>query len=85
MLGSFDLGIIILYFAGMIGIGIFAMRLSRSKEDYLVAGRRLSFPMFFGCMCAVVLGGGSTIGSTKLGYDVRIRRESGLTLALVSD
>ena len=68
MLDSFDLGIIILYFVGMIGIGIFAMRFARSKEDYLVAGRRLSFPMFFGCMCAVVLGGGSTIGSTKLGY-----------------
>ena len=68
MLNKFDYGIIIVYFLCMIGVGLVASRFTKSKEDYLVAGRRLSFPMYFGCMSALVLGGGSTIGSTKLGY-----------------
>lgn len=68
MLSAIDYGIIIIYFIGMVGVGLFAMKFSKSKEDFLVAGRRLSFPMFFGCMSALVLGGGATIGSTKLGY-----------------
>jgi len=68
MLNTFDYSIIILYFLAMVGVGFIASRFAKSKEDYLVAGRRLSFPLYFGCMSALVLGGGSTIGSTKLGY-----------------
>ena len=68
MLNTIDYAIIIFYFACMVGVGFVASKFAKSKEDYLVAGRRLSFPMFFGCMSALVLGGGSTIGSTKLGY-----------------
>ena len=68
MLNVLDYGIIIVYFFAMIGVGIFSMKFTKSKEDFLVAGRRLSFPLFFGCMSALVLGGGSTIGSTKLGF-----------------
>lgn len=68
MLSTLDFIIIGLYFIAMIAVGFFSMKLAKSKEDYLVAGRRLSFPMFFGCMCALALGGGSTIGSSKLGY-----------------
>lgn len=68
MLSTFDFLIIGLYFAAMILVGFISMKLAKSKEDFLVAGRRLSFPMFFGCMCALALGGGSTVGSSKLGY-----------------
>ena len=68
MLNNLDYGIIIIYFLCMIGVGLVASKFTKSKEDYLVAGRRLSFPLYFGCMSALVLGGGSTIGSTKLGY-----------------
>lgn len=67
-LTSIDYGIIILYLAAMLGIGFYSMKISKNTEEFLVAGRRLGFPMFFGCMCAMCLGGGSTIGSTKLGY-----------------
>lgn len=68
MLNSIDYGIIILYFIVMIGIGVISTRFTKTKEDYLVAGRRLGFPMFFGCMSALAVGGAATIGSAKLGY-----------------
>lgn len=68
MLNSIDYGIIIFYFIGMVVIGFISMKFAKTQEEYLVAGRRLGFPMFFGCMAAMAVGGGSTIGSTKLAY-----------------
>jgi len=67
-LSPIDYAIIVAYFAVTVIIGFVAMRLTKTKEDYLVAGRRLSFPLFFGCMAALALGGGSTVGSVRLGY-----------------
>ncbi|OUO88341.1 sodium:solute symporter [Gordonibacter sp. An230] len=69
VLSPIDYVIIALYFIVIVAIGFTAARLSKTQEDYLVAGRRLSFPLFFGCMAALTLGGGSTIGSTELGYE----------------
>ncbi|MEG2024792.1 MAG: sodium:solute symporter [Gordonibacter sp.] len=67
-LATIDYVIIALYFIVMVAIGFIAMRFTKTQEDYLVAGRRLSFPLFFGCMAALALGGGSTVGSAQLGY-----------------
>lgn len=67
-LSPIDYAIIAIYFAAIIAIGFVALKLTKTKEDYLVAGRRLSFPLFFGCMAALALGGGSTVGSAELGY-----------------
>ncbi|AZV56380.1 sodium:solute symporter [Clostridium sp. AWRP] len=78
MLTTFDYGIIILYFIVMISIGIFSTKFTKTKEDYLVAGRRLGFPMFFGCMAALAIGGAATVGGAKLGYTFGI---SGIWLA----
>ena len=69
VLSPIDYVIIALYFIVIVAIGFAAARLSKTQEDYLVAGRRLSFPLFFGCMAALTLGGGSTIGSAELGYE----------------
>jgi len=69
MLNSIDYGIMILYLLSMVAIGFFSMRFAKTKEDYLVAGRRLNLPMLFGCMAALAVGGSGTIGSTKLGYN----------------
>lgn len=74
----FDYAVIALYFAVMLGVGWWGMRRSRSKEDFLVAGRRLGPVFYTGTLAAVVLGGASTIGSTSLGYEYGI---SGLWLA----
>ena len=67
-LSFIDYAMIALYFALIVGVGLIGSRLAKTQEDYLVAGRRLSFPLFFGCMGAMALGGASTIGSTQLGY-----------------
>lgn len=67
-LNVIDYGIIIAYLLGMVAIGFYSMHFTNTKEDFLVAGRRLGFFMFFGCMVAVALGGGATLGSAKLGY-----------------
>lgn len=67
-LSPVDYAIIAVYFIVIVAIGFAALRFTKTKEDYLVAGRRLSFPLFFGCMAALALGGGSTVGSAELGY-----------------
>lgn len=67
-LTTIDFIVIAIYFAVIVSVGLFGAVFAKTKEDYLVAGRRLSFPMFFGCMAALTLGGGSTLGSTELGY-----------------
>lgn len=67
-LSPIDYVIIALYFVVIVAVGFIAARFAKTQEDYLVAGRRLSFPLFFGCMAALTLGGGSTIGSAQLGY-----------------
>lgn len=67
-LTSLDYAIIALYFLAMIGIGLWSVRKAKSREDYLVAGRRLGFPMFFGCMSAMAVGGAVTVGGTGKGY-----------------
>ena len=69
VLSPIDYVIIALYFIAIVSVGFVAMKFTKTKEDYLVAGRRLSFPLFFGCMAALALGGGSTVGSAQLGYE----------------
>lgn len=68
MLYTIDYILIFLYFIGIVGVGFLSIRFTKSEEDFLVAGRRLSFPLFFSCMAALALGGGSTVGSVRLGY-----------------
>lgn len=63
-----DYVIITVYFIVIVAIGAVSFHFTKTKEDYLVVGRRLSFPLFFGCMAALALGGGSTVGSAELGY-----------------
>ena len=67
-LHALDDVVIVAYFAIMIGIGFWSMRRTKNREDYLVAGRRLGFPMFFGCMAALAVGGAVTVGGTGKGY-----------------
>ncbi|WP_211260103.1 hypothetical protein [Actinomyces radicidentis] len=67
-LHALDYVVIVAYFAIMIGIGFWSVRRTKNREDYLVAGRRLRFPMFFGCMAALAVGGAVTVGGTGKGY-----------------
>ncbi|MFE1925878.1 sodium:solute symporter [Streptomyces asoensis] len=63
-----DYTVIVVYLAGMLAMGWWGMRRTRSKSEFLVAGRRLGPVMYSGTMAAIVLGGASTIGGVGLGY-----------------
>lgn len=65
---SIDLGIVLAYFAMMIGIGIYLSRRAQTKEDFIVAGRGLPLPQYTAAMAAVVIGGGCTMGVSTLSY-----------------
>ncbi|MEH6826101.1 MAG: sodium/solute symporter [Motiliproteus sp.] len=66
---SIDVIIVLAYLALMILCGFISMkRASGSTSQYLVAGRSLPFWVFFPCMAAVILGGGSTFGSASKAY-----------------
>lgn len=60
------------YLVGILGVGYWGMRRTKSKSDYLVAGRRLGGFMYSGAMSAVVLGGASTVGGIGLGWEYGI-------------
>ena len=68
MVHSIDVAIIVVYLAGMVLIGFIASKKIKDSEDYLVAGRGLGLGMYFPCMAALLLGGGSNIAVARLGY-----------------
>ncbi|WP_110926615.1 sodium:solute symporter [Bacillus massiliglaciei] len=63
-----DLGIVMVYFLMLIGVGVYSSRRVGSQSDFLVAGKRLGYGLYIPAMTAVVLGGASTFGSAALGY-----------------
>jgi solute:Na+ symporter, SSS family len=69
---ALDYFVIVAYLLGMIGMGWWGMRRATTKSEYLVAGRRLGGVMYSGTMSAIVLGGASTIGGVRLGYQYGI-------------
>ena len=73
-----DTVIILIYLLIILSVGWLGWFRAKTREDYLVAGRRLGSVFFTSTMAATVLGGASTIGSIGLGYQYGI---SGLWLA----
>lgn len=69
---TIDYVVIGLYVLAMLGIGIVATFFAKERDDYLLAGRRLKFPLFFGCMAAMAVGGAVTVGGAQRGYQVGI-------------
>jgi SSS family solute:Na+ symporter len=80
MLNSLDLIVVFLYFSLLIGIGVISSKKVKSGEDFLVAGGRLGYGLYVPAMAAVVLGGASTFGTVKLGYQYGI---SGMWLVTI--
>lgn len=64
-----DVAVFLLYVLLMLHLGYRGWRRSRTSSDYLLAGRRLGYGMYVSCLAAVALGGASTVGSAKLGYE----------------
>ena len=68
MADIYTIVIVSLYFLGMIGIGVWASKKIKTTEDYLVAGRSLSFWVFVLLMIGTVCSGMSLLGVSGLGY-----------------
>ncbi|EEL87156.1 sodium:solute symporter [Bacillus cereus] len=68
------------YFIIIIGIGLIGARKAKTSEDFMVAGRSLGLVMYLACLAAVILGGASTIGTARLGYEFGI---SGIWLVVM--
>ncbi|PPA74349.1 sodium:solute symporter [Achromobacter spanius] len=69
---ALDIGVVMLYLGGMLLLGWYGMRRAKTQEDYLVAGRNLGPGLYMGTMAATVLGGASTVGTVRLGYQYGI-------------
>lgn len=54
--------IVILYFSGLVGVGLLESRKRKSVEHFLVAGRRGGFLAIFGSLAATIIGGSATLG-----------------------
>ncbi|MBW3083896.1 hypothetical protein KEM60_00075 [Austwickia sp. TVS 96-490-7B] len=71
-LSPLDYAVIAGYVLVMIAIGFGSTRFARERDDYLLAGRRLGFPLFFGCMAAMAVGGAVTVGGAQKGLTVGV-------------
>lgn len=60
--------IMVVYLAGMIGIGIYSRSRISNTEDYHLAGRRLGVLMTAGTLAATEIGGGSSVGVSARAY-----------------
>lgn len=60
--------LILVYSAGIIGLGLWIGRKVSTAEGFFVAGRSLGPGLLFSTMLAANIGGGSTVGATGLGY-----------------
>mgnify|MGYP001772525447 CR=1 FL=1 len=70
---TLDVAVVAGYMLLMLVIGLLSERIAiRSLDNYLLANRQLSYLLYVPAMAAVVLGGASTIGSARLGYQYGI-------------
>jgi SSS family solute:Na+ symporter len=72
LVAGLDIIVLALYMVGMLVIGWIGSRVSGSAAEYMVAGRNMPLWMYAPIMAALVLGGGSTLGSARLGVEVGI-------------
>jgi SSS family solute:Na+ symporter len=65
-LGALDVAVIVAYFAAVLLIGWRFSRVGRSAEEFLLAGRRLTLPLFVGSLVASWYGG--LLGVGEIAY-----------------
>ncbi|MBI2829164.1 MAG: sodium:solute symporter family protein [Acidobacteria bacterium] len=65
---SIHLGLLIVYSAALVGLGLWTARLVRGSGDFFVASRRLGPGLIFTSMIAANIGAGSTVGAAGLAY-----------------
>ena len=72
VMNALDSGVLLCYFLVLIVAGILGAKRAKTAEDFALAGRNLGLFVYLGCLSAVILGGASTIGTAKLGYQFGI-------------
>jgi solute:Na+ symporter, SSS family len=65
---TLDLIVMMAYMIGILAAGIWAKSKVTSQDQFLVAGRSVGRLLYAGTLAAIVLGGASTVGGVKLGY-----------------
>jgi len=65
---SLQIVVLIVYFTGLFGTGLYATRFIGSNTDFLLAGRRLGLALATATLCATHFGGGFVLGSGEWGY-----------------
>src|SRR5579863_5099308 len=71
-MANLDLWVVIAYMAGILAAGFWARRKATNQEQFLLAGRSVGPWLYCGTLAAIVLGGASTVGGVKLGYQYGI-------------
>jgi SSS family solute:Na+ symporter len=69
-LGTADLLVILLYFAFMIGVGIYYTKKIKDNDSFAVADRSLSMPVMIGTTVATCMGAGSAFGDVGYIFEV---------------
>jgi SSS family solute:Na+ symporter len=77
---TLDLLVMFAYMVGILAAGWWAKSKITSQDEFLVAGRSVGFGLYSGTLAAIILGGASTVGGVKLGYQYGI---SGLWLVFM--
>lgn len=71
-LNTLDVALILIYFVGMLLLGVYASRKQNTMDDYFLGGRNLStFSLTCLWVCAWI-GGSSIIGTAAYAYDIGI-------------
>src|ERR1700683_5594718 len=71
-MASIDLLVVVIYMAVIVAAGFWARRKATTQEQFLVACRSVGRCLYAGTLSAIVLGGASTVGGVKLGYQYGI-------------
>lgn len=69
-LGTADAAVIIVYFAVMIGIGIYYSKKIKGHDSFAIADRSLSMKVMIGTTVATCMGAGTAIGDVGYMFDV---------------
>lgn len=71
-MAQLDFYVVIAYMVGILAAGFWAQRKATNQDQFLVAGRSVGPVLYAGTLAAIVVGGASTIGGVKLGYQYGI-------------
>ncbi|MFA5400325.1 MAG: sodium:solute symporter family protein [Dehalococcoidia bacterium] len=67
-----DIGIILVYLAGMVAVGIWTSRKIKNLTDYSLAGKSLGFLVMIGTLVGAAIGAASTMGKAGKAYELGI-------------